>query len=204
MSTYKLIYFNLKGRGELTRLLFAQANVPYTDERVEHKDWPGLKDITPFGCLPILEVDNQPITGSIIIPRYLAELPEFNLAGSNAIENAEIAGLVDFLNDFEKALVKMYFAKEEEKEEAKKNFIDKEVPKFFSKLESLSSTSTNGFLWRDKLTWADFYFFVLHEWAANSIPNTGETYPSLTKLVKYIEALPNIAKWLKERPSTPF
>ena len=40
---YKLAYFNLMGRAELTRLIFAQAGVDYEDERISNDDWATLK-----------------------------------------------------------------------------------------------------------------------------------------------------------------
>ena len=43
MSKYKLTYFNLRGRAEVTRLLFAQAGVEYEDHRIESADWAKLK-----------------------------------------------------------------------------------------------------------------------------------------------------------------
>jgi len=43
MPSYKLYYFNVKGRAEPSRLLFAYAGVEYEDVRVESKDWPSLK-----------------------------------------------------------------------------------------------------------------------------------------------------------------
>ena len=41
----KLIYFNLRGRAELARLIFAEANAEYKDERVEweSEEWLALK-----------------------------------------------------------------------------------------------------------------------------------------------------------------
>ena len=44
MPAYKLTYFDLKGRGELCRLLFAAAGVEYEDKRIEQPNWPALKD----------------------------------------------------------------------------------------------------------------------------------------------------------------
>jgi len=41
--SYKLYYFNGRGRAELSRLIFAQAGVQYEDVRVEQADWPKLK-----------------------------------------------------------------------------------------------------------------------------------------------------------------
>ena len=45
---YKLTYFNVKGAGEVTRMMFAAAGVKYTDERVSFEDWPKLKPSKTF------------------------------------------------------------------------------------------------------------------------------------------------------------
>ena len=45
--------------------------------------------------MPVLD---KQLGGSIVIARYLGE--EFGLAGSNAFENAEIAGIADCISDY--------------------------------------------------------------------------------------------------------
>ena len=42
-KTYTLIYFDIRGRAEPIRLLFALAGVKYTDKRVSKMEWPELK-----------------------------------------------------------------------------------------------------------------------------------------------------------------
>lgn len=49
MAEYKYNYFNLQGRGEVARLILAAAKQPYTDNRIEFKNWPSIKPTTPFG-----------------------------------------------------------------------------------------------------------------------------------------------------------
>lgn len=42
-ESYKLVYFAGKGRGEISRLLFAAAGVKYEDKRITFEDWPKVK-----------------------------------------------------------------------------------------------------------------------------------------------------------------
>lgn len=39
----KLIYFNSKGRAELSRLILAQAGVKYEDKRIDKEEWAKMK-----------------------------------------------------------------------------------------------------------------------------------------------------------------
>ena len=43
MVKYTLIYFNGRGRAEVSRLLFALADVEYEDERIVSENWPNMK-----------------------------------------------------------------------------------------------------------------------------------------------------------------
>ena len=73
MSTYKLYYFNARGRAETSRLIFAQTGVAYEDTRLEGEKWQELKPSTPTGMMPILEVDGKQLVGSGVISRFLGE-----------------------------------------------------------------------------------------------------------------------------------
>lgn len=43
MPQYKLTYFNLRGRAEISRYLFAYSGKKYEDHRIEAADWPKIK-----------------------------------------------------------------------------------------------------------------------------------------------------------------
>lgn len=48
MPSYKLHYFNVRGRAEPTRLMFAYANVPYEDIRIKSEEWPAMRPSSEF------------------------------------------------------------------------------------------------------------------------------------------------------------
>lgn len=52
---------------------------------------------TPFGQLPILEIDGEEYTQSIAMSRYIAN--EVKLAGNNNKENLKIDQIVDVLSE---------------------------------------------------------------------------------------------------------
>lgn len=58
MPTYKLIYFEAKGRAELTRLVFAAGGVKYEDKRIDRiDDWPKVKASESMNWMSILSRD---------------------------------------------------------------------------------------------------------------------------------------------------
>ncbi len=55
-SPVKLWYFPVRGRAEPIRMLLKLCGVPFEDVKVDFEDWPTMKEETPFGQLPVLEV----------------------------------------------------------------------------------------------------------------------------------------------------
>ena len=48
MPSYKLTYFNGRGRAEAMRIMFEVAGVPFEDVRVEGEKWAELKPISQY------------------------------------------------------------------------------------------------------------------------------------------------------------
>ncbi|KAK3089618.1 hypothetical protein FSP39_005095 [Pinctada imbricata] len=76
MPSYKFSYFDLRGRGEPSRMLFAAAGIPFTDKRVTQEEFGKMKATDPYASLPILEVtagnDAYMMNQSMAINRHLA------------------------------------------------------------------------------------------------------------------------------------
>ena len=186
----------------MSRYIFAQAGVKYEDIRVDSKDQ--VKPSSPSGMLPILEVDGKTLIGSWVIARFLAE--RFGLAGSNDIENAEIAGIIDVVNDFRTALMKVHFEKDEErKAQMQEKFVKEDIPRYWGIIEGMckKNNAAEGWIYGEKVTYADLAVFNTLEFVLPKLPTVLKDYPCVAKLNAAVKALPNIAEWLKKRPETP-
>ena len=199
--SYTLYYFNSRGNAEAIRLIFAYAGVEYKDVRYEQEEWPKQKPKMPFGKMPVLELaDGKVIPGSMVIARYLGE--KYGLAGADAVENAEISGIVDAVVDLVKEGAALFFEEDKDrKEKLLKKFLDTTVPSSLDKFNQLCSKTKDGYLWGSKLTWADLAFYNAFEFVS---ANQMDKYPALKTLRSLVEQNENIAKWIKERPKTQY
>lgn len=206
MPTYKLYYFNLKARAELIRWIFAQAGVEYEDIRLTKEQWVEMKPTTPNGCLPVLQVDGGKfLTGSAPISRYVAE--QHGLAGENDFENAQLAGIDDLLTDVANRFTRFWFEKDETvKEQLKKDLNEKHLPFYLSFLEKTitENATPEGWLFGKKVTYVDLRLALSAEFVRLFNDTILDSYPGISKQNKSVMALPNIAKWIKERPQTDF
>ena len=98
-STYKLIYFNVRGLAETSRMLFKAAGQQFEDYRYPFElkegkpirpEWDADKSKYVYEKVPVLEVDGgkYTIAQSKAIERFLAR--RFNMFGGNDGEGALI------------------------------------------------------------------------------------------------------------------
>jgi len=208
MPAVKLTYFNLRGRGELPRLLLAYARVKYQDQRItvpweDPKPWEDLKPTTPFGQLPLLEWDGEKLAQCLGVSRFLAK--EFGLTGRNNKEAAQADEIVYAVQD---VLAYGWDAMFEE-EEVRRNtmlgkYREKMVPDILSKLEARLIKRGGQFLVGNILTWADIqtFFFCSELGLTWNKQDELQDYPGVSGLMRRVENLPNIKEWIHNRPST--
>ncbi|XP_078578727.1 hematopoietic prostaglandin D synthase-like [Branchiostoma floridae x Branchiostoma japonicum] len=202
MPAYKLTYFNGRGTAEIVRLVFAAAGISYEDVRLEQDKWPELKPKTPMGQVPILEVDGTMLCQSNSIARYVAK--QAGLAGKTPMEQARVDMVMDVMDDMGKKGNAVFWEKDEEtKAEKKKEYEETFLPQFFTCVNKLVGDS--GHFVGDELTLADITYFNTTNLVGNyfKLPNM-EEFSGLKKVTEHVTSNPGIAKWLKERPETPF
>lgn len=205
MPKYKLTYFNLRARAEISRLIFALADQEYEEVRFEIDEWPTYKPHMLLGQAPILEIDDVKLPQSITIARYLAR--EFNLAGKNNLEQAKADAVVDTNVDIIIAITPPFQATDEEKKkELLEKFFTEDLPKQLRSLDILGKLYGNGgpFFLGDEITWADLMFYATSELYLGQRSTALDQYPWLQANRVAVEQQPRIAEYLKNRPPTPY
>ncbi|XP_055962617.1 hematopoietic prostaglandin D synthase [Sorex fumeus] len=197
MPNYKLIYFNMRGRGEIIRYIFAYLNIEYEDHRIEQADWPQIKPGLPFGKIPILEVDGVTLHQSLAIARYLTKNTE--LAGSTELEQCQVDGVASTLDDF---MSRFPWAekKPDVREQAFTQLLTQEAPGLLQDLDAY--LGEKEWLVGDSVTWVDFYWEICSSTLLVLQPDLLAGHPRLAALRTRVQALPAIAKWIQRRPPT--
>jgi glutathione S-transferase len=159
MPKLKLTYFDFHGgRGEPARLALSIGGIPFEDDRVAPSDWPARKVETPFGALPVLEVDEQTLAQSNAINRYVGTLTD--LYPSDAWQAALCDEVMEAVEDINTKLAATYFLPEEEKKTQREALVEGPLPFYLTRLQRRLETHGGRYFAADRLTVADLKVFV--------------------------------------------
>lgn len=205
MPSYKLYYFNARGRAEVVRYIFAVTGEKYEDIRYEHADWPAHKSNFTFGQLPVLEIDGQQLNQSTAMVHYLAL--QHGLAGSTPLEAAQCHAFVETLNDLITPLaVQVMREKDESKRpEIIETVVRPVVLEGYAKFEALLAKNSHGFVVGSKASYADFALHcnvqTLSHWFGADFVNA---FPHIHKCCEKVESIAAIKEHIEKRPKTQF
>eukprot|EP00918_Siedleckia_nematoides_P074358 GHVU01162436.1.p1 GENE.GHVU01162436.1~~GHVU01162436.1.p1 ORF type:complete len:212 (-),score=34.00 GHVU01162436.1:624-1259(-) len=211
MPTYKLIYFDARGRAETTRMLFKLAGIQFVDERFTDDEWVALKPKNPFfGQVPLLEVDGQKICQSRSIIRYVAKITGYS--GKTAFDEARADMIVESLEDIINPMFSVGLSEELTAEQQKEGFAklassDGKIPQFLAAFENIlkSNKGGDGYFIGADMTYADIEFMNVTKWfEVFNISVDWSKYPKLQALRERVAANSVIQDWLKTRPVTEF
>lgn len=202
---YKLTYFPVKALAEPIRMLFKYGSLDFDDVRVEKNSdiWEQLKPHTPFGQVPILEVDGQIAPQSIAIARYVAK--QVKLTGKTDWDDLLIDSVVDTINDLRQKIGQYYSENNEEIKRLRKETLFKEILPFYQQRLDNLAKENNGHLVLGCLTWADIYFVGLLDFL-NSMAGIDitEGYSGLQAVKNNVLIIPDIKEWIETRPDSPY
>jgi len=211
-SSIKLTYFDIRGLAEMSRLLLTVAGVQFTDDRIKFKqkadksfdrgDWEERKPKTPYGQVPVLEVDGVKLAQSGAINRYISR--KYGLMGSSDVEAALIDAQVETMIDLRQ---KFFQGARGGTEEQKTEFWTKTFPESMALLEK-NITGSAGHTVGSKLSFADvvsyYQLFVLGTENAEAVAKAKEANPKTKAITEAVEKNEKIAAYLKARKQTIF
>ncbi|KAE8747441.1 Glutathione-S-transferase S-4-like [Frankliniella occidentalis] len=203
MPSYKLTYFPIRGRAEHLRVMFAYAKVQYEDNRISQDEWKTIKPTTPFGQLPVLEIDGVPVEQSISLARYLAK--QFNIDGKDDMERLQADVFVSHIEDSRAGFVGVLKEQDPEKKakllETQKTEV---LPAFFEKLDKRVAKN-GGFSAGKSLLWSDIMLATyLEALVIKDIigADFDAKYPNLAKVKDAVFNNPSVKAYIDKRPHT--
>ncbi|KAH9495854.1 Glutathione S-transferase 1 [Bulinus truncatus] len=198
-KSIKLIYFDVKGLGEILRLILTYAGKEFEDVRLARETWPEVKPTTPFGQVPVLEIDGKQYGQSVALANYLAR--EFGLYGKSNLEALTIDTVYQLTVDLMHAYVKVLRETDPVKKEEIRKEIQTEVgPKFLGFYEKLLQENGTGYFVGDSITLADLVLYdVCSGMLKEAVGDFIADFPLVKKLVDTIGENERIKKYVSEK-----
>ncbi|XP_075215811.1 glutathione S-transferase-like [Lycorma delicatula] len=200
-SKCKLTYFPVKALAEPIRWLLSYLDIEFEDYRFEREQWPSIKPSTPFGKVPVLEVDGKKLHQSVALSRYYGK--KAGLAGKDEWEDLMIDIAVDTLNDFRQAIASWFYDPIDDSKLSKYEPLMKEtVPYYLNKFEE-HIKENGGYLANGKLSWGDIYFVAIIDYLNFMLQlDITEKHQYMTALRDKVVNIPKIKAWIAKRPET--
>ena len=135
MNKPKLTYFDAPvSRGEECRLALHLAGIDFEDERINAAMWRAMKEQTPYGGLPVLELPGQPpLAHSNAILVLIGR--RYGLHPTDDFEAARHEGMMQHVEDLRAAVTPTLRMGDEEKRAAREAMVASFLPVWASSAE---------------------------------------------------------------------
>ncbi|XP_076469089.1 glutathione S-transferase-like [Babylonia areolata] len=203
MSDIKLVYFNLRARGEPIRLVLEAAGKKYEDVRLSFEQWPAEKPNSPYGQLPYVEYNGKKYGQSVALAAYFAR--EYGLYGRSNLDALRIDEVVCLCQDFMDVMIKARFEKDEAKKaELVKALAEEAMPKFLGFFQTLLQDNKNSdFFVGTTVSLADLFLYSVLDFLIAQKEDAAAAFPAeVKKLRSAVEAHPFLKVYLAKRPAT--
>lgn len=219
VTTVTLKYFPFAGAAEKVRLALWLADVPFDDVRVPFSEWAALKPTTPYGQVPVMQIDEGPyMSQSMAMMRWAAAQAPALYPPDKALDIEEAIGLCD---DFVRAWAPCIYIgmapegfgysadfKGSDEHAAtvqalRERFLANELPKFCGFFAERLAASGGPFVCGAAPTLADCYLVPeLAKFGKGFIDHVPATcldaYPALTAYLAAFNELPQVQAYARE------
>lgn len=201
----KVTYFDFSGsRGEEVRLALWLAGVDFEDERIEGSTWPELKPKTPFGSLPMFELEGRPPLGqSLAILVYIGR--EHGLHPQDNWEAARHEALMSAVEELRGVVVPVLRIKDPEasvaaRKELAGGYLRSWGAFVEAQLDQLHAEHGGPFVAGSEISVADLKLYMASKWfssgSVDHVPaDVFAPYPKLVGVEKAVAEHPKIVKW---------
>ncbi len=202
MPKLKVTYFDFPGsRGEEVRLALYVAGVEFEDNRIQGPTWPELKDKTPYGSLPTLEVEGRgTLAQSHAILVYIGR--EYGLHPRDNWEAARHEELLCAAEELRTTVgPTLRIQDADEKKKVREELASGFLPRWGSAVERrLAAIGTGPFIGGDKLHVADIKLYMVSRWFSSGnvdhVPkDVFGQFERLRGLEKAVAEHPKIVEW---------
>ena len=168
MTHYKLTYFDLDGgRAEPARIALHAAGIEFEDDRIGHAEFGSRRHSFPFLCVPVLEIDGQPVTQSNAINAYVGKLaglyPDDPM---QALFCDEVMGTVE---DASHHIGKTFGLKDDALKEARAQLVERRLVPYLRGLGRLLERGGGEYFADRRLTMADLKIAVSMRWLSSGV-----------------------------------
>lgn len=200
MSKPKLTYFDISAsRGEECRLALHAGGVDFEDNRIKFDAWTALKPSTPFGSLPVFEVEGHaPLAQTNAILVLIGR--RHGLHPKDDFEAAEHEAMMAYIEDLRTAVgTTMRIADADEKKKVREGLAETYIPTWAANAEKRIG-DTGPFFGGANLNVVDIKIFVTLRWfisgSLDHIPTTiFASYPKLMRVFEAVREHESVKSW---------
>lgn len=204
MNKPKLTYFDAPAsRGEECRLALHIAGVDFIDNRIKGDAWPALKPSTPFGSVPVFEIEGQPAlaqTNAILtlIGRRHGLHPQ------DLFEGAQHEALMGHVEDMRAQVgPSLRISDPAEKQKVREKLAAEYLPSWAGYAER-QLRGDGPFVAGSKLHVVDLKLYMAVRWFASGtvdhVPSTVfASYPKLTRVFEAVRDDARVQAWYAKR-----
>jgi len=204
MPKLKLTYFDFDGgRGEPARLALHLGGIAFEDQRVAGKDWPALRERTPFLAMPTLEVDGKVVAQSNSINRYVGKLA--GLYPKDDWQALLCDEVMDAAEDLSTRIGHTIDLPADAKKKAREELAAGLITHYLQQFQARLQAAGGEYFADQRLTVADLKMFMLVRWLRSGVLDhipkdlVDRVAPKLVQHLERVASHPKVAEYYKRR-----